>query len=200
MIKLENVSSSIFKKYQDERLSYVDDLNKGSILLLQNPTNYSTARLSSVKYETIADLKRNLAPNEDGNIEVWCRKFGNYYGLKLIDAINMYTEQVEKQAQLTQNREINLFEYQKEQKVEFIYKRYKDVIAYLLYAAKEELVWGKLSDAQRKLYLSSIINDKQTDNMIKGRVVDYISNYTTLPELDRLYRGDYKVLNKFIRK
>jgi len=200
MIYLRNVSSDLLKKYNDDRLNYVDGLNKGKILLLQNPTNWSEARVASIRNMSLSFLKQKLTPDQDGDIILgYCRNIGNGQAYKLIDAVNRYTEQVERQAMLTKRRNANLFEYKKNDKVRIVKNNYAEIISYLIYTA-DELVWGELTDKQKQLYLSSIINNNQLDNLIKSRMIEYVSNYTTLEELEEINRKKYKSLNRFIKR
>ena len=198
MIYLRNVSSDLLKRYDDERLSYVDGLNKGNILLLQNPTNWSVARVASIRDMSLSFLKQKLTPDQGNDIVFsFCRNIGNGQAYKLINAVNRYTEQVERQALLTKRRNANLFEYQKDDKVRIVKNNYAEIISYLIYTA-DELVWGELTDKQKQLYLSSIINNNQLDNIIKSKMIEYVSNYTTLEELEEINRKKYKSLNRFI--
>ena len=52
----------------------------------------------------------------------------------------------------------------------------------------------------KQLYLSSAINKKQEDIKTRQRIKEYIANYTTLPELERVAGHDLKVLKRFIVK
>ena len=45
-----------------------------------------------------------------------------------------------------------------------------------------------------------MINSKKRDIIIKDRMIDIISNYTTLPELEKVADGNRKVLKRFIEK
>ena len=71
---------------------------------------------------------------------------------------------------------------------------------YLIYNTEERTIWGELTESQKKLYISSVINNKKRDTIIKDRMIDIISNYTTLPELEKVADGNRKVLKRFIEK
>ena len=200
MIILKNVSYKLVRDYEDKSLEKTDELNYGDILLLSNPAGYPTVRYSSLKSMTMKEIKQQLTPNDKGDIRLWVRNVGNDKLGKITSAVDMYTEQVEKQSKLTDDRDINLFEYQSKEKKEIVEDRYAYIIAYLLCTGKEELLWGSLSKAQKRLYLSSITTTDKWKRKIREGMVKYISNYTTLPELERLEKEDYKVLNKFIKK
>ena len=200
MIILKNVSYKLVRDYEDKSLEKTDELNYGDILLLSNPAGYPTVRYSSLKSMTMKEIKQQLTPNDKGDIRLWVRNVGNDKLGKITSAVDMYTEQVEKQSKLTDDRDINLFEYQSKEKKEIVEDRYAYIIAYLLCTGKEELLWGSLSEAQKRLYLSSITTTDKWKRKIREGMVKYISNYTTLPELERLEKEDYKVLNKFIKR
>ena len=112
----------------------------------------------------------------------------------------MYDEQVLRQAELTPKRNCNLFLKDKKNKNEIVEDSYSDIIMYLIYNTKERTIWGKLTDPQKKLYISSAINSKKRDKIIRNRMIDIISNYTTLPELEKVTDGNQKVLKRFIEK
>ena len=90
--------------------------------------------------------------------------------------------------------------YQKQERIDLVQDRYAYIIAYLLCTAKESLLWSDLTENIKELYLSSINGKKLSDSRIKKQVIDYISNYTTLEELENLEKENYKVLNKFIKR
>ena len=200
MIILKNVSSKLIKDYEDKSLEYVDGLNYGKVLLLSNPASYSTVVYRSIEHRTIKDFKNYFTPNDEGIVRIWARNVGEDKLTKIITAVDMYTEQVERQARLTDDREINLFEYQGKEKREIVEDKYAYIIAYLLCTGKKELIWGSLSEPQKKHYLSSITATSEWGKEIRQNIIDCISNYTTLPELEKLEKENYKVLNKFIKK
>lgn len=71
---------------------------------------------------------------------------------------------------------------------------------YLIYNTEERTIWGELTEPQKKLYILSVINSKKRDTIIKDRMINIISNYTTLPELEKVADGNRKVLKRFIEK
>lgn len=193
------------KGYSNEELSQQDLENYGEILLLNNPIDFK------VKYRrledlSIAQIKTDLAhtfPNGKNFVVASnsrYRKIGNNSIPRLISAIEMYEEQIERQSQLTSERDINLFELDKDIKLEITEEMYNEIIMYLVYNANERLVWSTLSDAQKKLYLSSAINKKRKDIETRERIKEYIANYTTLPELEKVANNNLKVLKRFIVK
>ena len=191
-----------FKQYDDSSLQYTDSLNNGDILLLTKPTTESTVSRSGIRYRTIEQIKDYLSlttSNGENCLVSRVRKIGPEAVSGVLTAVDMYSDQVVRQSQLTDSRDINLFTYQQDEKIEIVDDLYAKIIAYLIYDTKE-FVWGELSDAQKKLYLSSIVNNRQMDQIIRDRMISNVSNYTTLPELENVAKGDYKVLQRFIKR
>lgn len=193
------------KGYNKEDLSRQDFINNGNILLLNNPTNYKT-RYICLRDKTIAQIKDDLAHtfSDGGNyVSSSSAEYKNVGPItipKIISSIEMYEKQIERQSRLTTERDINLFELDKDLKMDIVEEMYNEIIMYLVYNTNERLVWGVLSDAQKKLYLSSAINKKQEDIKTSSKIKEYIANYTTLPELEKIASHDLKVLKRFIVK
>lgn len=193
------------KGYVNEDLSQQDLINHGGILLLNNPTYFKT-RYIHLKDKSIAQIKTDLAhtkPNGKNYVSASnseYRKVGPNRLPRLVSLIEMYEEQIERQSQLTSERDINLFELHKDIKLDITEEMYNEIIMYLVYNTNERLVWNALPDAQKKLYLSSAINKKQEDIKTRQRIKEYIANYTTLPELERVANHDLKILKRFIVK
>lgn len=193
------------KGYNAENLSQQDLINYGDILLLDNPTYFKT-RYKYLKDKSIAQIKTDLAhtaPNGKNYVSssnCGYRNVGPDRIPRLVSLIEMYEEQIERQSRLTSERDINLFELHKDRKMDIAEEMYNEIIMYLVCNTNERLVWNALPDAQKKLYLSSAINKKQEDVKTRQRIKEYIANYTTLPELERVADHDLKVLKRFIVK
>ena len=193
------------KGYSDEELKKQDSFNNGGILLVSNPTT-SGIRNRCLENKTIRTIKSDLAHTyADGENYVIganfiYRNIGEGSIPNLITSIEMYEEQIERQAQLTKERDINLFELHKEEKIDIVEEMYNEIIMYLLYNADERLVWNVLSDSKRKAYLSSAINKKQEDIKARETIKEYIANYTTIKELEKVANHKLKVLKRFIVK
>ena len=189
------------KGYSVEDLSKQDLMNYGDILLLDNPT-YFKVRYKYLKDKLISQIKTDLAhttPNGKNYVSASnydYRNVGSDRIPSLVSLIEMYEEQIERQSHLTSERDINLFELHKDRKMDITEAMYNEIIMYLVYNTKERLVWADLSEPQKKLYLSSAINKKQEDLKTRQRIKEYIANYTTLPELERVANHDLKVLKK----
>lgn len=189
-------------QYEDKSLKYVDELNCGRVLLLETPTTRRTCKWNSLAYHSIDKIKEYLSSIDSLGINLLTRNVGKIGDESLpivLDAINMYTEQIVRQSELTDSRSVDLFTYQQEEKMEIVMDKYAEIIAYLLCDTKE-FVWGGLSDSQRKKYLSSVVNNNLFDQELRYRMVENIANYTTLPELEKVKQNNYKVLKRFIKK
>jgi len=190
------------KGYSTEDLSQQDLVNGGGILLLNNPTDFKV-KYRTLETKPIAEIKTDLAhtlPNGQNIVSASYRNIGDDSINELVSSIEMYEEQIERQSCLTSDRDINLFELHKDKKLDLTEEMYNEIVMYLVCNTNERLVWSALSDAQKKLYLSSAINKKQEDVKTRQRIKEYIANYTTLPELERVANHDLKVLKRFIVK
>lgn len=189
-------------EYQNNGIELVDELNKASVLLLDNPTLELQTKYRGLKEYSVAEGKRNLKLTDEfgRNIIGRVRNIGPDSFPTIIRALEMYDEQVLRQAELTPKRNCNLFLKDKKNKNEIVEDSYSDIIMYLIYNTKERTIWGKLTDPQKRIYISSAINSKKRDKIIRNRMIDIISNYTTLPELEKVTDGNQKVLKRFIEK
>ncbi len=191
-----------YKEYSDDSLYYTDALNMGNVLLLNSPTTKMATRFCNVESKRIINIKRGLETTTlDGSnyFLAKTKKIGPYQLDKTIGALDMYTDQVERQAEQTDRRDINLFTFQEYEKKALVKKKYVDIIAYLIFDNKE-LVWGTLTPEQKKKYLGSIIGKSNEDARIKEIITKYIAYYSTLPELENISNGHYKSLDRFIIK
>ena len=187
--------------YEDSTLKYTDTLNNGNILLLSSPTTENAVTYYGIKDKSIDNIKNNLLltqPDGSNYLISYTRNISLSNIQKLIDAINMYNEQVVRQSMLTDSRDFNVFTYEQEEKKEIVRDNYADIITYLVYNTNE-FVWGKVSDLQKKRYISSIINNNKIDNIIRDRMINNIANYTTLKELENYQKDNYKLLKRFIK-
>jgi hypothetical protein len=73
----------------------------------------------------------------------------------------MYEDQIQRQSNLTKERNINLFNFNKDEKMDITEEMYNEIIMYLVYNTNERLVWSSLTDAQKQLYLSYFLHIQQ---------------------------------------
>lgn len=189
------------KDYSHESLLYTDKLNTGKELLLHNPTIQYQTQFSALEEFNISEIKRYLThtTSTGKNYLLMCaRNIVEERVLQILSAIEMYEDQIERQALLTQERNINLFTYNYVEKRKIVEDNLGSIVEYLIANTRKKLVWGNFTDVQKKLLMSSLVNKKSIDLTIKERLIDIISNYTTLPELEELFNNNQKVLKRFI--
>ena len=177
-----------------------DRMNTGNILLLKNPTEDCSVRTYTLEYKSIDKIKNDLGLiNENGqNYLIYSyNKIGRTYLKNILKALEMYDEQVLKQSKETDDTN-NIFMHNHDEKATIVSYNYDDIINYFVDNNKD-LIWGKMTDNQKKAYLSSITRKTQSNRRIRKRIINYISNYTTLDELNNLKEDDYKVLEKFMK-
>lgn len=188
------------KGYQEAELEAQDSLNYGNILLLDNPAAHNRVRFTRLKDKTIAEIKEDLAHTTGDGRNYICAGKSGYRNIgsdklpRIVSQIEMYEEQIERQSRLTNDREINLFELDKDERMEIAAEMYNEIIMYLVYNANERLVWSEFTDLQKKIYLSSAINKKKSDYEAREKIQKNIANYTTLPELEEISNHNLKVL------
>ena len=176
-----------------------DRKNSGDVLLLKNPTSDYSVRQRILEYKPIDKIKGDLGLiNEYGqNYLLYSyKKIGRDYLEKILKALELYDEQVIKQSKET--NESNIFMYNHDEKATIVSYNYDDIINYFVDNNKD-LIWGKMSDFQKKAYLSSVTKKTQSDRRTRKQIINYIANYTTLDELENMQNDDYKLLNKFMK-
>ena len=73
------------------------------------------------------------------------------------------------------------------------------VVLYLICNSNDEFVWGSLSDIQKRMLCSCALKHNSRDKIVREHLIDIISNYTTLTELEKGVTKT-RVLNRFIKK
>lgn len=190
------------KEYEDNILSYNDKINYGNILLLKSPTSAYSAKYNILMYMTISRIINDLSlatPNGENYLVKSIHKLGYSAIPTIVNALNMYRDQIVRQSKLTSKTDENLLKLNSNEKISIVENNYNEIIDYILNNSKE-LIWGKLTIPQKKLYESTMVNNTKMDNIIKKDMIINIANYTTLPELENLSNGDYQVLKRFIKK
>ena len=181
-----------FQAYQNsnidiETLKLTDRENNGNVLLYSCPTIKGGARINILKTLSIDEIK-NLASHLNqyhfNNALSMKRNFGIDTVKRVADVVKFYEKQVLRQAKETEERDINLFLLNKDAKDEIVESQFKEIIEYLLDNA-EQCIWGNLTSSKKIQMLRTI-------NAIRGgiledrrRLVNAISNYTTLSELEQ---------------
>ena len=191
------------KNYTDSSLRYVDEFNKGIILITDSPAiDEIRTRYYGIKNKTIATIKRELSlctPRGDNYLVRNCYGLSQTGAENVVFLVDMYTEQVERQAALTSDRTINLFTYQNEEKEQLARDNYAKIVDYFV-EGKEEYIWGKMSKTQAKKLLSSVNGKGVANQRIKNRLVTILVNYTTLEEVEEITHNNYDSLKRFVKK
>lgn len=190
------------KGYSDQKLAYNDKKNKGDILLFTSPTcsrSSASITISGLSIETIKKDLKSVLPDGTNYVFAKYRGFGVAAINSLLKYIELYEEQVERQAKLTDNRRINLFKLDYMEKKKIVLTYYKDIVDSLLEIGSDGLIWGDLTDNQRKIYLDTLVSDSFKSRNIKNNLADDIANYTTLDELESFKNGNDRVLSRFVR-
>lgn len=179
-------------EYEDESLNYVDKLNCGNVLLLDNPLASSLITFNYVKSIPVHSIKKDLKsciPEGENYALASYKRIGEKKLATIINAVDSYSNQVVKQAKLTDNRNINLFTYQQYEKMQLVKKKYFKIIKYLL-------------NCEDKSSLSEFVsNNVGYDNYLVCRTINnsmaqHIANYMTLPELEDICNNKVKVKKK----
>ena len=186
--------------YSDNKLYITDTMNIGEILPLYSVTNVNPVNYFGVKDKTIKLIKEQLLHTTisgENYFKYSNGKIGNVKVQKMVDAIKMYEEQVERQSLTTNNKDQNLFLLDQSKKMAIVNENLSIIVLYFFKNAKKEMVWGRLSDQMKRELISCTINDTLKDKMIRKNLVTYISNFVTLPELKS---ENEEVFNRFILK
>lgn len=199
--RLQEPEIYMTKGYENKELNKQDELNNGDILLLHSPTGHRV-KFAHINHKPISLIKEELSHTIPDGRNAFIH-FNRYMGTsimpKLISAIEMYEKQIERQSSLTIDKSADLFKLDIYDKKAIVDDVYKDIVMYLIDNANFGLVWDTLSDNQKNIYISSIYNAGVNDIQTRNKVISYISNYTTLPELEEVSKGNCKVLKRFIK-
>ena len=185
------------KGYSNIKLEKMDSQNYISHLLVSSPTTKHPHVWGRLLNKSIETIKKELQlVNTDGQNYILhnYKEFTYNHLILLIEALNMYEEQIERQYELVNNIDTNLLKVNFLEKKNIVLNHYKDIIDYLVTNNSQSLFWDELTEPQRKLYLSST---KSYGNKVKNKLANYIAHYTTLPELEELDNGNMKVLSRF---
>lgn len=170
-----------------ETLKITDNSNMGSVLLYTFPFFKGGARMCQLKNMNIADLKYLSGHVNDckfQNALEYKRNFGPEVVSRVVDRVKFYEEQVLRIANETTERGINLFTVNKKEKDEIVRANLDLMVQYIVDCA-DECIWGVMSDTQKKRFLRAA-RAVYGEHILKDRemLIDAISNYTTLSELN----------------
>ena len=190
------------KGYKDKSLEYNDGLNKCDILVFNSPLVLNNMYSMYINNLTIAKMKTDLkyVLPDGSNYDLLRHKgIGTDKVEEFLKAIEFYEKQIERVAMTTGDRKINLFKYQYAAKKNIVAAYYKEIMYYLLDVHNEKLLWGDLSERARELYIESLYDDSARGQKVRNKIIEIITDYTTMKELDDLKLGNTKVLNRFIK-
>lgn len=188
-------------------LKYTDEHNMGDILICKSPAISTSGKFGELKNITISEAKSLLSKvvahdkpstGENAFTEKF-RRFNAADAENIRDAINFYEEQVLRQANEIKKRGINLFTVNKDKKEFIVRDNLKNIVTYLLDTA-DVCVWGELSNSQKSKLFTAVTRYTGYENqVIRQRIIDVITNYTTLSELESDVVKQ-KTLDRFIIK
>ena len=195
--------TTVFKK----TLRYTDKHNNCDVLIFKNPTISCAGKYGLLNDITIYETKELLNKvtahdkSSTGN-NAFMEKFRRFNitdTTNVRDAINFYEEQVIRQANETNKRGVNLFILNKNKKELIVRKNIETLVKYIVDNA-DVYVWGELSPAQKNKLVTSVTSCSGYSNqLIREKMIELITNYTTLSELQS-DKVKQKVLARFIVK
>lgn len=172
----------------DKTLSITDKSNNGDVLLYTSPMVRGGARVNQLKYMSIDEIKHlssHLNSYKLQNALTLKRNFGIDTVERVVDRVKLYEQQVLRQASETSERGINLFMLNKKTKDEIVESEIKDIVEYIVDNATE-CVWGSLSSTQKLRLMKSVLPSRSEGTLHdKMALINVISNYTTLSELEQ---------------
>lgn len=176
------------------------------VLILEKPTLFISEKQASIK-----KLKINVAKRLLNQVLIQDNKYKNAFtecfnSFSLLDAhklrksINFYEEQVIRQAKETSTISKKIFFVNKEQKQQIVEAELKKYVKYLI-KNNSRYIWGNLTEEEKNLLLesTSIKNKSPKYLIIRERLINIITNYTTLEELNSDLIKQ-KTLDRFIVK
>jgi len=187
--------------YPEGELYIADKETLVSSLMLWSPTSSRYLNYLSLHNKSIEEVKYLLAHTRSNgdNCLLSYRGVGRDNIGKIVEAISGYEEQVIRQSHETDKRDINLFSYNRDEKREIVRQELVQIILYLLDNTSEEFIWGKASDAQKRILRSCVIDSVEKAQIVRSHLEDMIVDYTTLSELENGITKS-KVLNRFIKR
>lgn len=174
--------------------------NKGGVLVYKSPAVCSSGIKTKVSNLTIHNLKHLLShvtpvKGENALLSTF-RGYGELSVERLINSLNFFEEQITRQAQETIDKDLNLFLLNGAEKKAIVEDEIKEIIEYLTDTA-DICVWGKLTPSQKRLLAESVHGATTTKHQtVKNNMIDLVTNYTTLSEIQDGVKT--KTLDRFI--
>lgn len=188
--KLPIYSFNSYEKVNiDEETAHITDENNKGIILPHNfPFLKTNASLCTLNELSILKIKELLNSVDSYDLTKCALTSKSGIGIKTLQKtlhlIDFYEEQVVRQALETEQRGINLFTLNKEEKDKIVASNLQEYTEYILDNAFIS-TWGKISSMGiSRLYNTIASPKKENIKEIKKVLIDVISNYTTLKELE----------------
>lgn len=173
--------------HEDIKLIKNDLINKCSGLILANPMIERPCEYVDFNKESIDFAKHSISHVNLLGKNAICNipKMGNSYLDKIYSAIQLYDEQVLRQYKENKdNNEENIFMINQKEKRKIILRQYRGIVNYLLDNSNEHsFVWGNITPSQQILLEQTLKSKRQEALRRKENLVNIITNYTTLTEL-----------------
>ena len=219
ILSVENeIEKSNKKKYEktiyntcENEIIYPHTYNQGKVdknvlgqdLIYGSITEYSV-RKRRIREYTIYELKellRHCSVYGKNSFQLRFRGFGDIETQKVIDAINFYNEQIERQSFYFNpilNNEENIFYLHQDIKRELVEEQLKEIVEYLTDTA-QICIWGEMTDCERRRLADLIYKDTRVNDEKKQQYINALSNYVTI---DEAHKGlvKTKAIDRFIIK
>ena len=188
--KLPIYSFNCYEKVNiDEKTAHITDENNKGIILPHNfPFLKTSASLCTLNELSILKIKELLNSIDSYDLTKCALTSKSGIGIKTLqktlNLIDFYEQQVVRQALETEQRGINLFTLNKEEKDKIVDSNLQEYIEYILDNAFISIWGGINSIAIDRIYNAIILSKGKHTKEIKKTIIDMISNYTTLKELE----------------
>lgn len=179
-----------FENYEDEYPRKTDREITGEQLLISNPLvpscNILETRLESLDIASIKHLLSHI-DSRGNNAITNIRGIGKNSAQAIYKAVEFYDAQIARQSKGIDNKEINLFWLNADEKADALILGNEPIEESMEYIAKnaEEMIWGYLTLAQKQKILEMIKKDNRYGNIIFNKLYNAIANYVTLEEAEK---------------
>lgn len=175
-------------KIDDETALITDKNNNGIVLPYTFPFINKDPKLKFLNELSIAKIKELLSSVDSYDLTkcalIAKRNIRKDTVLKVLYSLDFYEQQIIRQSFETEQRRINLFTLNKEEKNKIISSNLKEYAEYIL-DNSILTIWGKVTPtAKNKLYSAVLSTRGEYTTQTKKNLIDAISNYTTLKELE----------------
>lgn len=170
----------------------------GNCLPYSPPTGIKKSKECAVSQFSIDQIKYLLSHTTTRGESAFTHGFfriSTSGALDTIKLINFFEEQITRQYKETLITDKNLFDLNKKEKRLLVQEQLSDIVSYLA-TLEGEYIWGGVSSFQDKKFVPAVSSDNERYILIRNNLVDTISNYTTLKELETGFEKT-KCLDRF---